>query len=288
MKFVVLLSIMIIVLFIASCGDDKNVSENNEVNKDVKIMQMTAFNDESDYSNGNLSKEKILSFGDGSKTNISAKFTKNAYIKFDIKNIGDAQKKVIRMIKNYNGLILSEKFAKYNYYNSNYEISIPKGNFDRIISELENNLGEPVYKNVNIEDFTKEYYDNDARLNHQKAYLDKSMELLKRASGLEDIITIESKISELQLEIEQMTSSKNNYDFLVGNYRLTIELNAKRDTSNTVEIGFFEKVINSLKNGWLSLGDWLFYLISIWPLILIISILIFVFKKYRRNREKYN
>ena len=49
------------------------------------------------------------------------------------------------------------------------------------------------------------YYDNEARLTTQRTKLERLQELLSKAEAMEDIITIESAISETELQIEYLT-----------------------------------------------------------------------------------
>lgn len=66
------------------------------------------------------------------------------------------------------------------------------------------------------EDVSEAYYDSESRLATQRTKLERLQTLLAQAAGMEDIIALESAISETELQIEQLTGSLRKYDSLVG------------------------------------------------------------------------
>ena len=66
------------------------------------------------------------------------------------------------------------------------------------------------------EDVSEAYYDSESRLATQRTKLERLQDLLAQAAGMEDIIALESAISETELQIEQLTGSLRKYDSLVG------------------------------------------------------------------------
>ena len=58
------------------------------------------------------------------------------------------------------------------------------------------------WRNTNLENITETYYDTAGRLKTQKIKLERLQKLLSQAENMEDIITIESAISETEWNIE--------------------------------------------------------------------------------------
>ena len=95
------------------------------------------------------------------------------------------------------------------------------------------------------------YYDTEARLTTQETKLKRLQELLSKAENMEDIITIESEISETELMIENLTGSLRKYDSLVGFSTVTVYLNEVYKLSDAEEpvIGFGAKLAAAFRRG---------------------------------------
>ena len=61
------------------------------------------------------------------------------------------------------------------------------------------------------ENISERYYDTQSRLETAQIKLERLQELLKKAESMEDIITIESAISETEYEIEDLSGTMRHY-----------------------------------------------------------------------------
>ena len=71
------------------------------------------------------------------------------------------------------------------------------------------------WRNTNLENITETYYDTAGRLKTQQIKLERLQKLLAQAENMEDIITIESAISETEWNIENLSGTLRHYDALV-------------------------------------------------------------------------
>lgn len=178
---------------------------------------------------------------------------------------------------------LIKEFDAYssNEYSNNYSgkveysltIRIPSENFDSFLSKLEKHVGRFENKNVSLADVTEEFIDVEARLNNKKELEKRYVELLARALKLEDVLSLERELNGVREEIESIEG------------RLTYLKN--QVAMSTLSVNFYEKVFSdfrflmkvkqALANGWNGLKWFIIGLISIWPFIIIITvILIFI------------
>ncbi|MGN1002823.1 MAG: DUF4349 domain-containing protein [Oscillospiraceae bacterium] len=141
-----------------------------------------------------------------------------------------------------------DNYGSYRY--ANYTVRVPAESFETFcetagtLCQLNN-----IYRNA--QDVSEYYYDTESRLATQQTKLERLQELLARAESMEDIITIESAISETELQIENLTGTLRKYDSLVGYSTIDISL-CEVYTLTVVEepvIGFGAKLVQAFQSG---------------------------------------
>ena len=107
------------------------------------------------------------------------------------------------------------------YYNSNarrsgeYVVRIPAEQYQAFRASV-GELGYVSFSNESTEDIGEQYYDTEARLKTLRTKQDRLLVLLEKAETMEDIITLESALGEVEYEIERYSSTLNRYDGLVN------------------------------------------------------------------------
>jgi len=96
-----------------------------------------------------------------------------------------------------------------------YTIRVPAEQYVQFMNQA-GELGYVTYKNETTQNIGERYYDTEARLKTQKTKQERLLSLLERAETMEDIISLESALSEVEYEIEHLSSTLNRYDSLVG------------------------------------------------------------------------
>jgi len=138
------------------------------------------------------------------------------------------------------------------------------------------------------------YYDTESRLVTQRTKLERLQELLKQADTMEDIITLESAISETELAIEQLTGSLRKYDNLVDFSTITVNLNEvyRLSTDEVPEQTFGDRLRNAfvrgIERGIDNLEDFVIYIARNWITLLVWAAVIagaiaFVRRKWRKR-----
>ena len=195
---------------------------------------------------------------------------------------------VTEMISAYGGFVESSSVNGANYYNkargyaslrsASYTIRIPSGNFNSMMNALPT-LGNVPFTNTYTENVTSQYYDVQARLTAYKAQEARLIEMMSVAETVEDIITIEDRLTEIRYQIDSMQSRLNNWDRKV-NYS-TIYLNisevSEYTPAETVKVTYGEKLAAAVKNGLRSVGsffaDFLLWLVEALPTLIILAII---------------
>ena len=148
-----------------------------------------------------------------------------------------------------------EQAAVHNYgsgYRSgDYTVRIPADQY-RPFLERVGTLCHVTYQEESSDNVSTAYYDAESRLVTQQTKLERLQNLLAQAENMEDIITIESAISDTELEIEQLTGTLRQYDSLVDFSTVYITLQEVYQLSNVEEpaTSFGSRVGTAFASGW--------------------------------------
>ena len=148
-----------------------------------------------------------------------------------------------------------EQAAVHNYgsgYRSgDYTVRIPADQFQAFLDRV-GTICHVTYKEEGSENVSEAYYDAESRLVTQQTKLERLQALLAQAENMEDIITIESAISDTELEIEQLTGTLRHYDSLVDFSTVYITLQEVYQLSNVEEPAttFGSRMSTAFASGW--------------------------------------
>ena len=202
------------------------------------------------------------------------------------------------LIKEYGGWVQSSSINGANYYSisrgssynrsADYTIRIPSDKFQTVMGSL-STLGNVPYSYTYTENVSAQYYDVQSRLTAYKTQETRLLEMMEKAQTVEDTITIEEKLTELQYKIDSLQSSLNNWDRQV-NYS-TISLNVQEVGEYTeqqaVTISYGQRLLNaftdSLKGAGRFFKNLLVFLVSALPTLVILAVLFFALRPLFRK-----
>lgn len=140
----------------------------------------------------------------------------------DYRAIKAALAKVNGYVENENTVSNTTDYGASRY--STLLLRVPVGQYNSFLDEV-SGVGEVISKNISTEDLTSQYFDTDARiaiLEERKARL---MDHLRNATKTEDIIKLESELSDVLYELDQFQGNKRHMDNLVEYTQVRISLN---------------------------------------------------------------
>lgn len=163
---------------------------------------------------------------------------------------------------------------------ADYTVRVPSAQFQGFLDQA-GELAHVTWRNTNLENITETYYDTAGRLKTQQIKLERLQKLLSQAENMEDIITIESAISETEYEIERLSGTMRHYDALVDYATVTLELSEVYRLSGTEDApkSFGEKLSNAFTDGLAAVAEGLenfaIWLAYSWLGILIFAAVVF-------------
>jgi len=136
------------------------------------------------------------------------------------------------------------------YRRGDFVLRIPAETFEAFSRELRQDL-HVTYYTATATDVSLEYTDLESRLTSQRVKLERLQELLSQAKKMEDIITIESSISETQLTIDDLERSLLSMDDRISYSTVNLSLNEVYEYDDTIAspITLGERIGNAFSRG---------------------------------------
>ena len=177
---------------------------------------------------------------------------------------------------------------------ASYTLRIPSQSFEQVMNRLPE-IGNVPYSYRYSDNVTAQYYDVQAHMNAYKAQEARLLELMERAESVEDVITIESRLSEVRYQIENLQATLNNWDRRVSYSTVYLELNEVKVYTPEPErrVSYGEELWGALKDGVESLVDFfkgfLVWLAEALPTLIVLVplgwLLVRLIRKLRARRK---
>ena len=274
------LSIITLLLF-SACHDnavyDEEVTlENIELSEEVYMAPATY-----QVSDGSDKESDIA---------LSKKMIKTGGIDFQSESVEKDYKKICDLLPKYNAFIESERQSKSSYQiNYNLTIRVPSKVYDTLYHDISTFAFKLDNRYSNVEDVTNQYYDLQTRIKNKKILEERYLKLLDKATLIKDMLEIERNINNIRTDIERLQSQFNYLSKQVS--YSTIDLNFYEVLpyvyDKTNREGFGARVLSALDDGWQGFLSFIVGLTSAWPVVIIISISIYMIRKIKFNWRKF-
>uniref|UniRef100_A0A7V2ZMH8 DUF4349 domain-containing protein n=1 Tax=Ignavibacterium album TaxID=591197 RepID=A0A7V2ZMH8_9BACT len=262
-KTLIKLISILILLLLASCNSSENQSNTNTnmVSSDKRMESLTPVEDQS--------------------VSVERKIIKEGSIRFETSSVIETQKEIRKIVAELDGYIGNENS---NNYEGIIEYSltarVPEDKFNTLIDKVSSLAEKVESKNINSSDVTEEFIDVEARIKTKKELEARYKEILKKANRVDEILNIEREMGNLRAEIESLEGRMNYLKNRISLSTLNITFYEKV----SAPFGFFSKVKQALHNGWQALLWFIIILISLWPFLLLILIVLFIILKFRKKK----
>ena len=196
----------------------------------------------------------------------------------------------IESLDAYNG---STYYSYRSTRNANLTIRIPKDRleeFQNTVSEL----GNVTSRSENVQDVTLTYVDLQSHRDALQTEQERLLQLLEQAESIEDIITIEQRLSDVRYQLESMESQLRSYDNQVDYSTVYLYIDEvevytpveEETTWERISAGFMDS-LKSIGEGIKEAAIWFVihipYLV-IWAIVIVIIVLIL--KKIKKRTKR--
>lgn len=223
----------------------------------------------------------------------NAKMIYTADLELESKEFDAAVQALTAAVTEKKGYFESRSISQGGRYRSmSCTVRVPVENYVTFL-DLAGEAAHVTHRSDYSEDVSEMYYDSEARLTTQRTKLARLQELLSQAEDMADIITIESAISETELQIEYLTGSLRKYDSLINYSTVNINLYEvyRLSTDEEAPLTFGQRFgtafLVGFQNGLASLDDLVISIARNWMVLLVwIAVIVIVVVVVRRLRRK--
>ena len=311
------LSAVCAIALLAGCGAKNESASMSNYAKATSDSYVRESKSDASYELWDDYSEEVSTEGssgeDYSKSSASnRKLIKNVNMNVETQNYELLMSNVEAKVKELGGYVQNlESFNGSNYGNSyNYNqyktvkryatltVRIPQQKLDRFVNTI-SDLSNVVNRKESVEDVTLQYVDVKSHKESLQVEQARLLELLERAETLEDIITLENRLTSVRYQIESMESTLRTYDDLVDYSTVTLRIDEvevytpveekKESDFDRMINGFVESVID-VKDGIVNFFIWIVihlpYLV-IWGIVITVIVILCkkFFKKSKAKKE---
>lgn len=293
MKYVILISALVV----SSCEISNRIDDTNKVVPEITeyALEEELFDVDEVYDQSSLSPRSNHSSVIAPPLNQqhlprdhdkAPMLVKTGKVRLEVEDIEQAKSLTDSIVKASGGYYQSDILHQGTDHSS-YEliIKLPARNFDLLPSSIRQ-VGKITFKSINVVDVSKEYHDLSLRLKHHEAYLDRYIDILDKADSIKDILTIQERIRVLEEEVE---AKKGHMRYLehqstYSTLHLTIDqYHPQLSTADSPHFG--HDMTNAFISGFNALLDLIISLLSIWPILVLLSGLTWVVLRRTRRRD---
>jgi len=204
------------------------------------------------------------------------RLVRSAFISIRVENLDTAAAFISDLLSRYSAYIASSTIQENSHF---YAFRVPAFHYDVFLAEM-SGMGRLIQRTESTEDVTLRYFDLESRLETQRELLRTFQSYLGRANNIEEILSVEARIADLQREIEFVGTQLRNLSNRVEYSTIDLSLLGPVATTLNRGVTFGERVRQLVGNfgGFLSAVAVILLGILIYgiPSLLVLSLLFWI------------
>ena len=180
--------------------------------------------------------------------------------------------------------------GSYNRLRSAYlTLRIPTGKTDAFLESLgsEANI---INRSENLQDVTMQYVDMESHMKALRTEEEQLLKLMEKAETTEELILIQSELTDVRYRIESFQSQLSTYDNLIDYDTINLAIDEVRQESLTGEPTVWQRIRDGLANNTVSvvtgIGEFIIWLITMIPVFVVLFVVILVITSLIRMIRK--
>lgn len=288
-----LLALVLVLGLLTGCGGaNESVAFKSETNYDY-AMEAAA--------EAPMAMESGLSTGSGAEMREAAvpenrKWIVTVYLSAETEDLDTLTANLDAQIASFGGYVENQSVYNGSFYetyrrrNASLTIRIPADKVDGFVESV-GEVSNVTSQEKNREDITLTYVATESRMKALQTEETRLLELLAQAETMEDLLTIEERLTDVRYELESVTSQMRLYDNQVDFATIHLNISEVKEYTPVEEPTFWEKITegfaDSIKGVGQGIVDFIAWVIIASPYLVIYGILlvvvIFLARRIRRS-----
>lgn len=217
------------------------------------------------------------------------KIIKTATLKLEVKNFNSYSANIYSTVKQYGGYIAEEsQNTSEEKLESILTIKVPVARFESMMNHLPGADEKIVERKITTEDVTGEVVDVKGRLETKKQMRQRYVDFFKQAKNMQEVLQVQGEIDELQESMESAASRVNylTHQSAMSTIHLTFYQPLEGFKNGGSTASYLSKIASAFLNGGKWLGNIIIEIISVWPVILFLTLGIFLLRKFTAAKSK--
>ena len=175
---------------------------------------------------------------------------------------------------------------------ASYTLRVPKEGFHKFLDAL-GDVGSVQSRSTSAENVTEQFADYESRLKAYRTEEERLLAMFSKADTIPDMITIESKLSEVRYSIESLTSSLLNLSNRVSFSTVRVSINEVREYTPVVteDLTYRQQLSEGLKSTFKGIGQFFsnlfkYFVIALPVLLILVAVAIVLVILLRRSVKK--
>ena len=220
--------------------------------------------EEAEYVDSEYQEENKTTQNMDSMTLLEEKLVYRCNLSIETLDYAGTMKSIKEAISKYGGIIQSENEtdSSYEWYYADYrktqgtmrnyiEVRVPTANYDNFVSAMDG-IGKITSKSSSIDNISQQYYDTTTQIEALKIQEKNLLEMLEQCSTIEEMITVQDKLTSVQYDISRLQTNKRYMDVDVAYSYVNISIDEVMEfrveeepvKTNT----FMDRLVNTIKS----------------------------------------
>lgn len=219
---------------------------------------------------------------EGSAPTMADKIIYSGYANIETTDFDKSLEAVDALVKRVGGFLESSSVTGVSpgsakeYRTADYVIRIPAASFEEVTTAL-SDVGSVVRCSTSAENITTQYRDTKGRLDAYQIEYDRLLDMLAKAETVEDMLSIESRLSDVRYNIESLTTTITGWDSLINYSTLSLYVVEVKDyTDSQGSGGYWQEMGEGFKDTLKAVGNFFaglfMFLIAGLPVIIILAV----------------
>lgn len=238
---------------------------------------------------------------------VEEKLVYRCQLDIETKNYAEDKENLMKLISEYEGIIQnSNEYDSDDYWYSsdhvktrgtktlNLQVRIPSEKYKEFIGTV-GTIGKVKRNSQQVDNISYDYYNTQADIEQLKIQEQRLLEMMEQAYTIEDMITVEDRLSEVQNELSKLQTKLVGLDTDVAYSYVDIELEEVFEYSATEveKPGFFKRLGEEIVDGFKAMiqifEDIILFIVGAVPRLIPFAVFGFIVYKivkvYRRNHK---